>query len=300
MRNARAYALGLAAVVALGLIGSGCSVVVASTTTLGTSTTTSTSAVGSATDRVAQVVRVIDGDSLELNIEGESVEARLFGVNAPELFNGANQRTCNGEMAKAALARLVERPLLDGGAVQGIVVEGTETDPFGRLLVELWVENRSVSDSLIDEGWMLVTNNDGRRRQALAAAVEAKVGMFGSSCGEPNTKIGIGEVQANPPGNDRTNLTEEWVELVNRSEDDVELSGWVLRDETTGHIFDLGPAVLGSGDAVKVRTGKGSDTSTDLYLNETFPVWSNTDETVLLIDPKGVVAEVFFLIGVGE
>lgn len=272
---------------------------VASTTTTPNS---DISIVGSATDRATEVIRVIDGDSLELSIEGESVEARLVGVNAPELFDGANQRTCNGEMAKAALARLVQAPDLSEQELQvgGLVVEGTETDRFGRLLVELSVGTVSVSDSLIEEGWLLVTNDDDRRRQALGEAVKTKAGMFGPSCGEPNTSIRIGEVQANPPGNDRTNLTEEWVELVSRSQDDVDLSGWVLRDETTGHIFNLGPAVLGAGETLKVRTGNGSDTATDLYLNETFPVWSNTDETVLLIDPKGVVAEVFFLIGVGE
>ncbi len=284
MRNARPAAIG-----AIVLLAASCSVSVATTTTR---PNTESGPASPAAGSEAKVVRVIDGDSLELEIEGEVIEARLAGVNAPELFSDANRRTCNGEQAKTALEDLVS-----GGKVS---VGGTETDRFGRLLVELSVDGVSVSDSLIADGWLLVSDDKLTRRQQVRAAASSGAGMFGETCGAAETTLRISSIRADPAGNDRENLTDELVELTNRSEIPVDTGGWVLRDETTGHIFKLDPLVLGPGKKVRVRTGSGTNTDSDIYLNETFPVWSNDFETVLLIDPKGVVADVVFLIEVGE
>ncbi len=76
----------------MALLTSACTVQVAPTTT-----TTSAGGVE------VEVVRVIDGDSVEFLLESGQIEARLLGVNAPELFNESDEMTCNGGFAKSAL-----------------------------------------------------------------------------------------------------------------------------------------------------------------------------------------------------
>lgn len=288
MRNAKT-----GVILAVALCTLGCSVEVATTTT----SRSTVPAQGDGPD--VGVERVIDGDSLELLIGGELVEARLKGVNAPELFNAANKTDCNGQKAKDALSNF----LADGR----VMAEGDELDRFGRLLVEVSVDGVLVADVLTSQGWLLVTDQNQKRRRALRAAADQELGIFGSSCGEPTRTLMISDVQANPSGNDRSNLDNEWVELFNDSDLTVNLGDWILRDETTSHIFVLDSLPLAPRDKVKIRTGAGngedadrSDGDNDVYLGESFPVWSNGDETVLLIDPQGVVAQVMFLIGVGE
>ena len=270
----------------MALLTSACTVQVAPTTT-----TTSAGGVE------VEVVRVIDGDSVEFLLESGQIEARLLGVNAPELFNESDEMTCNGGFAKSAL----EETLRSGT----VALVGSGLDRFGRVLVEVLVDGISVQETMIASGWALATGEDRERRELMAEAADSNQGMFGPSCGLAETdQLLVSDVQADAPGNDRFNLAEEWVELHNSSDATLELSGWVLRDETTGHRFALDGSVLAPGAKLKVRSGarpeSGSYSDADVFLDESFPVWSNERETVLLIDPKGVVAQVKFLIGVGE
>jgi endonuclease YncB( thermonuclease family) len=244
-----------------------------------------------------EVIRVIDGDSVEFRLESGQIEARLLGVNATELFDDSDELTCNGGFAKSAL----EQTLRSGK----VTLVRSGLDRFGRVLVEVLVDGVSVQETMIAAGWVLATGEDRDRRESMAEAADSNQGMFGATCGFAETdQLLISGVQADAPGNDRFNLAEEWVELHNSSDATLDLTGWVLRDETTGHRFALEGSVLAPGANLKVRSGtrseSGSYSDTDVFLDESFPVWSNAQETVLLIDPKGVVAQVKFLIGVGE
>jgi micrococcal nuclease len=232
---------------------------------------------------------VIDGDSVELEIDGEEVEVRLLNVNAPELYGPAGPgdgeadlKTCNGLAAKDALALL-----LDG---EPLAVTGTETDRFGRLLADVTAGERSTTVDMIELGWGLATGEDPALRDRMKRAAGDRVGMWGDLCGTPQAfGLAIGETQVNPAGSDRENLNDEWVTLVNQGAEPVDLSGWTIRDDTTSHRYLL-QSTLEPGAELTVRSGAGSSTDGDVYLNETFPVWSNRGETVLLVDPKGVLA----------
>lgn len=237
----------------------------------------------------SQVVRVIDGDSLELLIAGEATDSRLVGVNAPELYNDNNDITCAGVTAKELL-----EAFLATGPVQ---VATTETDRFGRALVDVSVNELLASDHLVRLGWGLASgDSDTSQWPLMMAAAEAGSGMWGAEgCGAPAVDtIRIDAVQTDAPGNDRNNLNEEWVRLANVGPETVDLAGWVLRDKTTGHAYTFGSVELEPDSQVTVRSGTGQDTNTDLYWNETFPVWSNTGEVVLVVDPQGVIVTWLF------
>ncbi len=238
------------------------------------------------------VDRVVDGDSIELTVEGAEVELRLEGYNAPELYaerDGVDTKTCNGEAAKEATIAVI-------GQSASIELLATGDDRFGRTLGDLLVDGRSLVDRLVADGHGLATGDDFRRREAMMQAAAVGVGVWGDGCGRPRSdRVGIGEVQVDAPGNDRNNLIEEYVQVVNLGPDEVELDGWVLRDDTTGHRFELSGR-LGPEARLTVVTG-GERTDSDvsgsgtLYLEESFPVWSNDWETVVLVDPDGVFAD---------
>ncbi|MGH1492198.1 MAG: lamin tail domain-containing protein [Acidimicrobiales bacterium] len=247
-----------------------------------------------------ELVRVIDGDSIEVNVDGVVLDIRMLGYNAPELYrassangdsasnDGRDTKSCNGEAAKAALIELVGDGRLE--------LVGRETDRFGRRLADVLVDGGvSVRTEMIEQGWGLAVGGDQADRERMKQAATERRGLWGSQCGEPlSTALRIGETQANPPGPDGDNLNEEWIRIVNQSSDSVALEHWVVRDDTTGHRFELA-GVLDAGATLTVRTGSGRSTESDFYLGETFPVWSNEADSVLLVDPDGVVAHWAFI-----
>lgn len=83
----------------------------------------------------ADVVRVIDGDTVVLDIDlGFGVwvrrhSCRLLNVHAPELFSG-NDRAA-GQAFKEAFEKLVS-------AEGHVLIESTKDDKYGRYLVQIW------------------------------------------------------------------------------------------------------------------------------------------------------------------
>lgn len=241
--------------------------------------------------RSAALVRVVDGDSLEMLVDGEEVDIRLVGINAPELFVDDTE-SCNGVAAKQALADLVEG--------QPLVLVGDETDRFGRQLADVVIVGQdgdgddaevrqSVSRRMIEAGHGLAIGDDPDNRRRMQTAAAEGEGLWSEDCGaRTDAGLAIGEIQVDPPGSDRDNLNDEWVTVVNEGQETVPLSGWILSDDTTGHRFELDGS-LGPGEQLVVRSGFGSRSDDDFHLNETFPVWSNSGETVLLTTPQGVV-----------
>ena len=103
----------------------------------------------------AQVVRVIDGDTLELLISGNNHRVRLFGVDTPE----------RGEKCfKEATKRTRE---LSGQVVRVEAGPRTE-DRYGRLLLYLFTSSgESIDSQLIEEGLATAWTRDGQYRDIL-------------------------------------------------------------------------------------------------------------------------------------
>jgi hypothetical protein len=119
--------------------------------------------------------------------------------------------------------------------------------------------------------------------------------MWGGGCGTPAADgLAVGDVEPNPPGPDEDDLNGEWVELVNRGSTPIDLTGWDIRDDSSSHRFDLG-GTIGPGDTLMVRTGAGTSGQGQWFLDSPSPVWSNRTDTVLVIDPDGVVAAWAFI-----
>ncbi|MBP1631957.1 MAG: endonuclease [Acidobacteria bacterium] len=233
----------------------------------------------------ATPLQVLDGDTLLVSLDGSEEEVRLLGVNAPE------RDECFGDQAREALAGLLgDGPLL--------VEAQRERDQFGRLLAYAYVGDHLLNLALVEAGLVLALQDDHPRLAEFLRADEqafaSGLGMWAAdACGTPSgASITLLEIEANPPGPDEDDLNGEWVLLENEGGQAADLTGWVLRDESSEHRYRFPEGtLLEPGDQAAVYTGCGSDGGGDLYWCKGGPVWSNGGDTALLLDPQGNVAD---------
>ncbi|MET7889179.1 lamin tail domain-containing protein [Streptomyces avermitilis] len=128
---------------------------------------------------------------------------------------------------------------------------------------------------------------------ALAAGALVSVAALPASAADharpPLPKVGISAVQYDSPGrDDRSNrsLNKEWVELTNTTRQAVNLDGWTLKDES-GHTYTFDHYRLAGRASVRVHTGEGNDTRTDLFQDRRAYVWNNDHDTATLRNDHG-------------
>ncbi len=96
-------------------------------------------------------------------------------------------------------------------------------------------------------------------------------------------------MQYDSPGrDDRSNrsLNREWVELTNTARRAVYLDGWTLQDQH-GRTYTFDGYRLAGRATVRIHTGEGRDTRTDLYQDRRDYVWDNRSGTATLRNDRG-------------
>jgi hypothetical protein len=102
--------------------------------------------------------------------------------------------------------------------------------------------------------------------------------------------VAIVDYVFDPRGRDAEDLNGEWVAIANLGSDPVDMTGWVLRDESTQNRFGFPTEFsLSPGKEVLVRSGCGDATETDLFWCTADPVWSNGGDTMILQSSRGSV-----------
>lgn len=120
-----------------------------------------------------RVVRVIDGDTIE--IEG-NIKLRYIGINTPELHDPKRPVECFGQVASDENKKLVE------GKEIFIQRDVSETDRYKRLLRYVWVGDIFVNDYLVRQGFAQVSTFPPDVKyipQFLAAQTEAQENVRG-------------------------------------------------------------------------------------------------------------------------
>ena len=107
----------------------------------------------------ARVVRVIDGDSLIVQVGlwfGQSVveHIRIAGIDAPEM-----KGRCPSEIDAAKAARQYLAGLVGGGAIE---LRDVRREKYGRALASVIAGGVNVGEALVREG--LARPYDGRKR----------------------------------------------------------------------------------------------------------------------------------------
>lgn len=108
-----------------------------------------TTATGMGADAV--VTRVVDGDTAEMLVDGAEVDVRFIGIDTPEAVAPDRPVECFGRRASAYTeARL-------RGRTVRLEFDVERTDRFGRTLAYVWVGRELFNETLVAQGYAVVT-----------------------------------------------------------------------------------------------------------------------------------------------
>jgi len=96
------------------------------------------------------VVKVIDGDTFDVSIDGKTERLRLIGINTPETVDPRRKVECFGKEASAYAKKLLtgKKVKLASDTSQDI------RDKYGRLLVYAWLEDGTFfNETMISQGF---------------------------------------------------------------------------------------------------------------------------------------------------
>jgi micrococcal nuclease len=234
----------------------------------------------------ATIVSITDGDTLDVAFSDATTDTvRLVGINSPE------PGECFDEEASVVLSMLT--PV---GEQVWMTTDVSDRDQYDRLLRYLWVGDMSVNEEMVRRGAAIARRYPpdvalaGRLEQAQIAARDGGLGLWRpDACGPAaGTEIVVLEVEADAPGDDNQNLNAEWVRLRNDGELGVDLTGWVVKDESASNRYELPSGfTLHAGAILTLYTGCGAATATSLFWCAGGAVWNNDGDTAFILDQNG-------------
>ncbi|MEU0395471.1 lamin tail domain-containing protein [Streptomyces sp. NPDC006208] len=124
---------------------------------------------------------------------------------------------------------------------------------------------------------------------AVVSAVALPASAHDGDRHRQHPRVEISRVQADSPGRDNGSnhsLNAEWVEITNNSRRPVDLDGWTLRNRD-GDRYRFDDVRLAGRATIRVHTGFGRDTRTDLYQDRRHYVWGNRSDKATLRDDHG-------------
>jgi micrococcal nuclease len=98
----------------------------------------------------ALVSRVIDGDTIEVQFKGETIDVRLIGVDTPETVAPGQPVECFGKAASSFAENSME------GERVRLEFDVQRHDRFGRTLAYVWTGGELFNETLVAEGYAQV------------------------------------------------------------------------------------------------------------------------------------------------
>lgn len=96
----------------------------------------------------AKVVRVIDGDTVQVYDGVNRTKIRLYGIDSPE--------------SKQAFGQQAKRAMLQLAANQNVVIEDHGKDVYGRTLGTIYLDNQDINAVMVSEGMAWAYRYQGR------------------------------------------------------------------------------------------------------------------------------------------
>lgn len=272
----------------------------------------------------AQVVRVIDGDTIEVMLEGRAYRVRYIGMDTPERGDWYYQE------ATAANALMVA----DQTVI--LVKDVSETDRFGRLLRYVYLQDGTfVNAELVRQGYAQVATYppDVAHQELFVAlqreARETGVGLWGDVVGstvEGSDAVAVGPTEpgatattvaaaptaqpTQPPAPLPTLLPlsagevvisyifydgveshtegDEYAVITNRGGMTVNLEGWRLNAGDPGQDFWFPAYDLAPGQSCRVYTNRVYPEHCGFSFGRGRAIWANRGECGYLYDQGGV------------
>lgn len=99
----------------------------------------------------AFVLRVIDGDTIEVLVGDQEIDVRLIGVDTPETVHPSEPVGCFGRRASSFTKRSLESKDV------ALEFDVEKTDRYGRALAYVWLEEKLFNEQLLRRGFALVS-----------------------------------------------------------------------------------------------------------------------------------------------
>ena len=135
----------------------------------------------------ARVTRVVDGDTIEVDLAGHSEKVRLLGIDTPETHHPTKPVQCFGKEASEHTA-----DLLPAGTAVRLERDDEERDDYGRLLAYVYrsSDDLFVNLDLVQQGFaslLTIRPNVTHLADFTAAESSARAGDVGlwGQCGGP-------------------------------------------------------------------------------------------------------------------
>ncbi len=120
------------------------------------------------------VVKVVDGDTIHVQVNGRVEKVRYIGVNTPEVHHPTKGEEFGGREAAA-----VNRDLVTGQHVR-LELDVQERDRYGRLLAYVWVGEVMINAELVRRGYaQVMTVPPNVRHQSMFLALQREARQAG-------------------------------------------------------------------------------------------------------------------------
>jgi len=96
---------------------------------------------------LVKVVRVVDGDTINVEINGKVESVRYIGIDTPETVDPRKPVQCFGVEASKKNKELVE------GKMVRLETDITDRDKYNRLLRYIWLDDILINQELVEQGY---------------------------------------------------------------------------------------------------------------------------------------------------
>jgi len=129
-----------------------------------------------------KVSRVVDGDTIEVILDGVEEKVRMIGVDTPEVYGGAEPY--GPEASAFTKGRLA-------GQTVDLEFDVEERDRYGRLLAYVWLDGEMFNETLVREGYaqvMTIPPNVSHAQRFVALQKEAREAGRGMWADAPSSE----------------------------------------------------------------------------------------------------------------
>lgn len=226
-------------------------------------------------EAISEVTNIVDGDTIDIDLNGEFTRVRLLGINAPDSAKYSDFKI-DEPFYNESKQFLIDNIL--NKEIKVIVTSDSneQYDSYDRLLSLIVLDQEIINISSLKKGLSKTYYLDNPILISAPWANEEKIAQqsqiglwryYGEDFG-----LYINEIMPNPKGKDEEC---EWIELLNSGGKDINLSNWFIDDSEHGSDPYLFPenTVIRSGEFLVIKI-----TESNISLN-------NSSDSVRLFSP---------------
>jgi len=234
---------------------------------------------------IANVTKVIDGDTIEVNREGATYKVRLLDINTPEKKQPYYEDAVNFLKGK-----------IEGKEV--ILEKGKENkDKYSRLLRYVFYDEELINAQILQEGLANFysyreTHYTSKLKKAEQSAREEKKGIWEKSQHACSSCISLEEIE-NGEDKEDCKAGNEWIAFLNQCSQACILNGWTIKDDAS-HIYTLKEIVLQENQEIILYSGQGQNNQTTdqviLFFqnkDKCASVWNDDTDSLFMRDGQG-------------